>query len=143
MDRLIEVEKRAKEQISRHCPEYRFAWMRKKRTLGQCNHSTKTISLSKTYVLNNPDEMVNDTILHEIAHALTPGQGHNARWKAMARKLGATPKRKSKSPEMDYKHYLECVKGCFSQGYFRRPSARTIAFGLCAKCGAPLEYKVA
>jgi hypothetical protein len=34
----------------------------------------------------------NDTLFHELAHALTPSCGHNNEWKE-AVKLGATPER--------------------------------------------------
>lgn len=49
---------------------------------GRCGHRTRRIILSAPLVeLNTPDE-VRDTILHEIAHALTPNhRGHSARWK--------------------------------------------------------------
>lgn len=32
-----------------------------------------------------------DTLLHEIAHALTPGDGHGKLWQAKAMELGARP----------------------------------------------------
>ena len=43
-------------------------------------------------LLNNIDE-VRDTILHEIAHALCPKDGHGPRWRATCRRLGAKPVR--------------------------------------------------
>jgi len=45
-------------------------------------------------------EQLTDTILHEIAHALAgPAAKHGPAWKAIARRLGATPK--SCAPESD------------------------------------------
>ena len=59
---------------------------------GCCDYSWKIISLSRYYVLANEEAAVMDTVLHEIAHALTPGDGHGAKWKAACVKLGAVPK---------------------------------------------------
>lgn len=62
-----------------------------KRTHGICRHQEKTITLNFHWVkLNEPEEVL-DTILHEIAHALTPGAKHGPIWKAKARELGARP----------------------------------------------------
>jgi predicted SprT family Zn-dependent metalloprotease len=72
-----------------------FSWINKKSTYGQCFHNGKIISLSIPYVLacNDVNE-IEDTIRHEIGHALTPDdKGHGKEWKAMAKKVGYTPKR--------------------------------------------------
>lgn len=75
---------------------WRFAFDHAKRRAGRCQYSTKTISLSKHYVaLNvatNPEDVL-DTILHEIAHALAPGDHHGDMWKAKCIEIGARPKR--------------------------------------------------
>jgi hypothetical protein len=52
----------------------------------------KTIELSLPFIQVAAVPEVMDTILHEIAHALTPG-GHTKAWKATAAAIGATPKR--------------------------------------------------
>lgn len=58
---------------------------------GYCNWRHGRISLSGPLTeLNNLDK-VRDTILHEIAHALTPFQDHNATWKLKAQSIGANP----------------------------------------------------
>lgn len=64
---------------------------RLKNTLGRCNYTKRLIELSASFIENNGVEQVLDTILHEIAHALTPGDGHGEVWKAMCRKLGCRP----------------------------------------------------
>ena len=51
------------------------------------------ITLSKHLVLLNDEEVVLDTILHEIAHALTPFHGHDATWKRKCLEIGAKPNR--------------------------------------------------
>jgi len=67
--------------------DYKFEWMKKLtrwRTAGSCSWVTKTIKLQPTYVEKNEIEIIKNTILHEIAHALTPKHGHNKFWKRKA-----------------------------------------------------------
>lgn len=65
--------------------------------LGQCNYVNKTIAVSE-WVFTDLNEQVEDTILHELAHALVgPGKGHGLKWKTVARNIGAVPR--------------ECLKG--------------------------------
>jgi predicted SprT family Zn-dependent metalloprotease len=73
---------------------WRFKFDRAKRRAGLCSHRTKTISLSREYVIRNADniESIKDTILHEIAHALVgPGHGHGNVWKRECIRIGARP----------------------------------------------------
>jgi predicted SprT family Zn-dependent metalloprotease len=60
---------------------------------GQCSHKRKRITLSRYYAELNSLAEVHETILHEIAHALTPGAGHGPKWRAMAQEIGAKPQR--------------------------------------------------
>lgn len=61
------------------------------RRLGVCKHGKQRIEIQEYYALNNPPEIVVDTLMHEIAHALTPGHHHNSFWKSVAIQLGAQP----------------------------------------------------
>jgi len=59
------------------------------RRFGYCNWKERKISLSKVLVELNPIEQVQNTILHEIAHALAPlGSGHNEVWRKIAISIG-------------------------------------------------------
>jgi len=71
-----------------------FEWSKKKRSLGDCNHTKKRIRLSEYFAaLISFDDMV-DTINHEIAHAIVEsGNGHNQIWKEACIKTGANPER--------------------------------------------------
>ena len=95
--------------------EYDFA----KRRFGQCNYKTRTIKLSAELTIRNSAEQVRDTILHEIAHALTPGAKHGERWRAKAAEIGCTAER------------------CYSSKTVVTPEPKIIY--VCPNCG--LQYK--
>lgn len=56
--------------------------------LGLCSYRDSTIILNAHHIDIHPDPDVIDTIRHEVAHALTPGQGHNEIWRQKAKELG-------------------------------------------------------
>jgi predicted SprT family Zn-dependent metalloprotease len=58
---------------------------------GHCSWRYNRISLSGPLTELNDLTAVKDTILHEIAHALTPYAQHNATWRLKAREIGANP----------------------------------------------------
>lgn len=76
----------------------RDGWMlkigRAVRQAGSCNRSRKTITISGSIAKLNSKTEVQDTILHEIAHALAPrGSQHGSDWQEIAVKVGARPER--------------------------------------------------
>jgi hypothetical protein len=58
--------------------------------LGLCVPAQKCIYLNALAIDQAHETMVKSVILHEIAHALAPNQGHNDVWKNKARELGST-----------------------------------------------------
>src|SRR3954447_11945971 len=58
------------------------------RRFGYCDYRNRVISVSKPLSKLNTEERVKNTILHEIAHVLTPGANHTLRWKLAALKIG-------------------------------------------------------
>lgn len=58
--------------------------------LGMCMYRDKCIMLNAHHIDIHPEAEVIDTIYHEVAHALTKGQGHNDVWATKARELGCT-----------------------------------------------------
>lgn len=59
---------------------------------GCCDYTKRHIVLSE-YALKISTASVEDTILHEIAHALEPWDAHGPRWAAQCVRLGAAPTR--------------------------------------------------
>jgi predicted SprT family Zn-dependent metalloprotease len=89
---LNEAKKMANELIQKHCPNYNFEFSKTKSIFGDCYTLTQTIRISEYLTGLNDEGAVRDTILHEIAHALTPGQKHNKVWKRKAREIGCNGK---------------------------------------------------
>lgn len=56
--------------------------------LGLCDYSHKAIILNAHHVDLHDEKEILNTILHEIAHALCPMQGHNDVWKQKALSIG-------------------------------------------------------
>lgn len=79
-----------------------FQWDSAKRRAGACNYQTRTISGSRYILPMATDEEVRETLLHEIAHALTPGHSHGAVWRRKLIEIGGTGART---------HRMETVKG--------------------------------
>jgi predicted SprT family Zn-dependent metalloprotease len=120
-----------------------FRFDRARRRFGCCRYGEKAITLSRSLVLLNSREQVSDTLLHEIAHALTPGDGHGARWKAKCREVGANPVRcyddvMVRSPARGAAKYrLGCTRCEWWVDRRRITQSRYI----CRKCRAVLVYQ--
>ena len=115
--RLKEVAAQARELMDRHgLGEWILRFTAAQKKLGECRPRQNLILLSRTHAVNGQPGQVTDTILHEIAHALAgPGAGHGPAWKAIARRLGATPR--SCAPESDAARLgREAVKAKFRNG---------------------------
>ena len=101
---LVEVRKFAEEKIAKYNLDgWVFVWgERDTRYLGLCNYRKKQIILNKPWVkreggIVNAD--VKDVVLHEIAHAMTPGAGHGKDWKRVCRIIGAVPRATKTLPD--------------------------------------------
>lgn len=65
----------------------------RKRAFGVCNYRKNQIELSSHLIPVMTNEAIEDTIIHEIAHALTKGHGHDRVWKAKCIELGGNGQR--------------------------------------------------
>ena len=73
--------------------KWTFEFTESKQAFGICKYRNKTIGLSRPLTLVNDVTHVRNTILHEIAHALCPGQRHNKVWQAKAIEIGCDGER--------------------------------------------------
>ena len=130
---LNEAQSMAQEQINiwLEDTEWAFAWNRRKRAYGVCNHAKKEIQLSKLMTAHEDVAHVLDTILHEIAHALTPSHGHNAIWAAKCVEVGANPARTSETSAKDGigvpPKWVMMFAGEIVKKYHRKPNTSTFA----------------
>ena len=74
---------------------WKFVWDTKaRRRYGQCRYNKREIGITKQLAAINSFEETQDTVLHEIAHALAGvGHGHDSHWKHWCIQVGAEPTR--------------------------------------------------
>jgi predicted SprT family Zn-dependent metalloprotease len=137
---------------------WKFQWSSGKRRLGEASirrrkHRTtgrvetrKTIKLSRHLVALNPEPVVRDVILHEIAHALAGLEnGHNEVWQAACKKVGAKPQRLAdEGVDVVAGKYTVVCKLCKQTlgTRHRRSSPDALARTYCRDCGPNSAGKV-
>ena len=120
---------------------WRFEISNTKQSLGRCRHGMKVIEYSKWY-LDEPEDQVVDTILHEIAHALVgPNHGHDEVWKWKCIEVGARPERvvEDVQSKLRYNFVIKCVNPeCRRpyKGYRHRLKREAVSRMYCKGCGA-------
>lgn len=73
--------------------DWRITFNNAKSKLGHCDYMRKEISLSIPILLINSEEKVENTILHEIAHALVGYiHGHDEVWRQKCLEIGGNGK---------------------------------------------------
>ncbi len=113
---------------------------RSKVRFGQCRHRNHTIGLSKALVELNAREDVEDTIRHEIAHALCGvGAGHGRAWKSMCYRVGARPQTCYDSNKV-VAAPAPWALVCPTDGY-RHPRHRRTARKYVHRCGTVMVYE--
>lgn len=142
---LFNAERHAKLLMAAHGltdKGWRFEWDNAARRFGQCRYSTKTISMSRQLTIQRSEASVRNTMLHEIAHALTPGHKHDAVWRAKAISIGCDGNRCSDDKvEVAYKYVAKCINGHVAAKYLRKP--RAIQRKSCGKCSRSYNPKYA
>lgn len=61
-----------------------------KRNIGYCSVFRKVIAIQAHFFFAMTAAQIEETVLHELAHALCPGEGHSKVWRAKALELGDT-----------------------------------------------------
>ena len=118
--------------------DWHFAFNRQVKAFGQTSYSKRTISLSAPLTALQDERHVADTILHEIAHALTPGALHGIEWQRVARQLGAIPAARSKSnPGLPPRLVARCSCG---KSRYRERRPRQGTYFTCRRCRETLVW---
>ena len=120
-----------------------FRFDHARRRFGACRYKQKTITLSRYLTFLNCEAQVRDTILHEIAHALTPGDGHGAKWKRKCREIGANPVRCYTEAEVvsPPRRVAPYQIGCARCGWWHDRHRLTRRKLICRACRAPVRFR--
>ena len=103
-----------------------------KRRAGVCRFEAKVIGLSAPLARLHGEDEVRDTILHEIAHALTgPAAGHGPAWRAVALRIGCSSRRcvPADAPRVPGAWVGVCSRGHTTERHRRPERVMT-----CARC---------
>jgi predicted SprT family Zn-dependent metalloprotease len=113
---------------------WRFTFDNARRRFGCCKYRPKVITLSKYLTHLNDEKEVRNTILHEIAHALTPGHHHDRVWKAKAQEIGCTGDRcySGKSVTTPESRYIAVCSGCGHTHKKHRATRSSSSCGFCS-----------
>ena len=141
LDHLISIEDRARELLDEYgLDNWTFEISSEKVTVGHCYHDRKLIVFSENYAHADWSE-IEDTILHEIAHALVgPGHGHNLTWKLKAMAIGAKPERLAPphlQSKAEYRYVMECPN-CGKQWHRYRMRRRNFG-SICPTCKVEVD----
>lgn len=110
-----------------------------KRNLGYCDGKRKLIFLSRAYMNMNSYDVIRDTLLHEIAHAVQfIKQGktdHGREWKRIAGEVGCSPERCASTDEINIPRgkYVGICPSCNTVTHFYRKVRRAYACRLCSR----------
>ena len=143
---LREVEDRAQKLLERHRrvggldAGWTFGFDLSPVRAGICRYARKRIELSVSYCLRATRTQIEDTLLHEIAHAIV-GQGHHhdTVWQAKAREIGCSGERCHEVTH-SVPHWVGTC-GCGQRWFRRRLHRRMWKNALCARCGLQIEWR--
>ena len=120
-----------------------FRFDHARRRFGSCRNQRRLITLSRPLTFLNDEAQVRDTILHEIAHALTPGDGHGELWKRKCLEIGAEPKRCYGDAEVisPPRRIAPWEIGCTRCGWWADRHRLTRRKLICKSCRTPVEFR--
>ena len=107
---------------------------------GVCRYAERRIDLSVSYCLAATRAEIEDTILHEIAHAIVgPQHNHDKVWKAKAREIGCTAERCHEVSHTPARWVGAC--GC-GQRWLRQRLSRHLRRGArCTRCDGEITWR--
>lgn len=139
-----------KNQWIQKYPELRgwtFAYDNARGRFGYCDYSKREIGLSRRLTPYRTMAEITNTILHEMAHAITPGDGHGRKWRALFISMGGDGQRCGKinaTPEQAvqiFKYIAQCP-GCDRVVYANRTKKARTSCGICSPRFNPeFEFK--
>lgn len=115
------------------------------RRVGCCHYDRRQITVSRHYVALNDLERIRLTILHEIAHALTPGHGHDRVWARKCREIGGTGTTRTSQAVAETvrpaaKWIGTCASNCGRTYERQRLTPRVRLTSHCLPCSPPGQF---
>jgi predicted SprT family Zn-dependent metalloprotease len=135
-DELQAIAARASAWLVAHQLEgWSFQFDHATRRAGCCNYQTQVISLAHAYARAASDAEIDDTLLHEIAHALVgKAHGHDQLWRAKAVALGCSGHRCHDVQFTPPRYIVTCVNACWVTTAERQRGA------VCRTCHGSVRY---
>ncbi len=144
IEQLIQVYEEANAYLKQYdliSKGWKFELNKRKRHVGLCSYTDKTIYLSEHYVALSTPESITDTLLHEVAHALcSPGYGHGPVWRRKALEVGARPETCATADAIStatYNYKLQCPN-CPDKTWYRHRLKRQLHGAYCPRCHTTL-----
>ena len=136
-DHCRQVREFAEMKLKEHqLNDWRFEWDKAGVRFGCCHYRTKRITISLKLTKINKMEQCQDTVLHEIAHALAPKDHHGRIWHMMCCKVGAEPRRCYDHKEVqavESKYVTYCTNCSYTHPRYRKPPANARP-AACSHC---------
>lgn len=135
MSDLHELRGRAERLLAQHLgPSWSFSYDTAKLRAGKCDYTRRQISLSRYLAARHSDAENEQTLLHEIAHALAgPAAGHGDAWLRIARQLGYTGGRTHDGEvAREYARWVGICPAGHEIVRFRRPT-KPVSCGKCSR----------
>ena len=120
--------------------DWTFVYDNARTRAGMCKYDRRQISMSRRFVAACPLDAVRDIAMHELAHALLPGEGHSQRWRELALSLGSRGTRLHPYAFSRPKVLATCR--CLTISVWRHRVTRKLRTTRCRCCGSlPLIHK--
>ena len=143
---LADVEALARRLFARHQArsglgtQWTFGFDLATSRAGVCRYGETRIDLAVSYCLRATRADIENTLLHEIAHAIVGARhGHDAVWQAKARQIGCTAERCHDVTHTVARWVGEC--GCRRRWFRQRLSRRLRLGAICKACGRTIEWR--
>lgn len=112
----------------------------KRTVVASCNNFRRTFEFIKHYATHLTNEDFVGVILHEIAHALTPGHGHDGYFKSVCRRIGGVPDARTdfsyaeESAPVFLQKKINYIYKCPTCGYEMKTTKKLKRQYSCGKC---------
>lgn len=114
---------------------WRFQFDNARKREGHCKFHEQLITIPKHYAIHGSFAENQDTILHEVAHAIAGWwNGHNETWRMVAKQINCSGEEFGFLEVDKPKYKKQCRRNCWSDEVSRKTNAQ------CYECGDIVVY---